>query len=52
MIKPEGILTQERQTAVFNPLIKLRIDWNVEMEQSVSTIDKKDKQQSSILLLN
>lgn len=39
MIKPEGILTQERQTAVFNPLIKLRTDWNVEMEQSVNTIE-------------
>lgn len=38
LVKPEGILTTERTTAVFNPLIKLRYDFNEEMSQSVNDI--------------
>jgi hypothetical protein len=38
MVKPEGILTTERTTAIFNPLIKLRYDFNSEMSQSVNDI--------------
>ena len=38
LVKPEGSLTTERTTAVFNPLIKLRYDFNEEMSQSVNDI--------------
>lgn len=38
LVKPEGILTTERTTAVFNPLIKLRYDFNEEMSQSVNDV--------------
>jgi hypothetical protein len=35
MIKPQGSLIVERGNTRFNPLIKLRTDWNQEMNQSV-----------------
>jgi len=38
LVKPEGILTQERVAATFNPLIRLRMDWDEEISQSVSEI--------------
>jgi len=38
MIKPQGSLIVERSEARFNPLIELRVDWNVEMAQSVDHI--------------
>lgn len=38
MIKPQGSLIVERSNATFNPLIKLRTDWNLEMNQSVNSI--------------
>jgi len=38
LVKPEGTLVQERQEALFNPLIKLRMDWDEEISQSVSEI--------------
>ncbi len=38
LVKPEGTLVQERQEAVFNPLIRLRMDWDEEISQSVSEI--------------
>ena len=38
LVKPQGSLILDRQTARFNPLIKLRTDFNPEMTQSVSQI--------------
>ncbi len=38
MIKPTGALIQERETAKFNPLIKIRTDFNPEMSQSVNDV--------------
>ena len=38
LVKPEGTLVQERQEAVFNPMIRLRMDWDEEISQSVSEI--------------
>ena len=38
LVKPEGILTTERVSATFNPLIRLRMDWDEEISQSVSEI--------------
>jgi hypothetical protein len=38
MIKPSGSLVQSRQTAKFNPLIKIRTDFNPEMSQSVNNV--------------
>ena len=38
LVKPEGILTTERVSATFNPLIRLRMDWDEEITQSVSEI--------------
>ena len=38
LVKPEGNLITERQEAVFNPLIRLRTDWNEEMSASVNEI--------------
>ena len=35
LIKPQGSLVIDRKIATFNPLIKLRKDWNVEMSASV-----------------
>ena len=38
IIKPQGALVLDRQTAAFNPLIKLRTDFDKEMELSVQEI--------------
>ena len=38
LVKPEGILTTERVSATFNPLIRLRMDWDEEISQSVNEI--------------
>jgi len=38
MIKPQGILSKDKQIVKFNPLIELRTDWDLEMIQSVSEI--------------
>ena len=38
LVKPEGILTTERVTATFNPLIRLRMDWDEEITNSVNEI--------------
>lgn len=38
MVKPQGSLIVERSNATFNPLIKLRTDWNLEMSQSINSI--------------
>ena len=39
LVKPEGILTQERVTATFNPMIRLRLDWDDEITSSVNEIE-------------
>ena len=36
--KPQSALVLDRKKAQFNPLIKLREDFNVEMEQSVDEV--------------
>ena len=38
LVKPEGILTTERVTATFNPLIRLRMDWDEEITNSVNEV--------------
>ena len=38
LVKPQGALLLDRKRASFNPLIKLRSDFNPEMSQSVSQI--------------
>ena len=38
LVKPEGVMTTERVSATFNPLIRLRMDWDEEISQSVSEI--------------
>ena len=38
LVKPQGALLLERRKAHFNPLIKLRKDFNLEMSQSVEDI--------------
>ncbi len=38
LIKPQGALLLERRRAHFNPLIKLRKDFNIEMSDSVREI--------------
>jgi len=38
LIKPQGLIIQERVRAQFNPLIPLRTDWNTEMSDSVKHI--------------
>ena len=38
LIKPQGALLLERKRAHFNPLIKLRVDFDDEMERSVDQI--------------
>ena len=39
LVKPEGILTQERVAATFNPMIRLRLDWDDEITSSVNEIE-------------
>ena len=36
--KPQSALVLERKQANFNPLVKLRTDWNTEIHQSVDEI--------------
>lgn len=36
--KPSSALVLERKTAIFNPLIKLREDWNDKINESVDEI--------------
>ena len=38
LVKPQGALLLERKKANFNPLIKLRQDFDVEMSESVKDI--------------
>ena len=38
LVKPQGALLLDRKRASFNPLIKLRADFNPEMSSSVSEI--------------
>ena len=38
LVKPQGALVLERNRAVFNPLIKLRENFNVEMTESIKDI--------------
>jgi len=38
LVKPQSALVLDRKKAQFNPLIKLRADFNTEMEQSVDEI--------------
>ena len=38
LVKPQGALLLDRQRASFNPLIKLRSDFNPEISQSVNEI--------------
>lgn len=38
LVKPQGALVLDRQTARFNPLIKLRTDFNPEMILSINEI--------------
>lgn len=38
LVKPQSALVLDRKKAQFNPLIKLRQDFNVEMEQSVDEV--------------
>lgn len=38
LVKPQGALLLDRKRASFNPLIKLRADFNSEMSQSVDEV--------------
>jgi hypothetical protein len=38
LVKPQGALLLDRKRANFNPLIRLRTDFNVEMSESVDEI--------------
>ena len=38
LVKPQGILTIERKQASFNPLIKLRSNFNEEIDKSTDEI--------------
>ena len=38
LVKPQGALLLDRKRANFNPLIKLREDFNEEMDQSVNQV--------------
>lgn len=38
LVKPQSALVLDRKKAQFNPLIKLRTDFNAEMEQSVDEV--------------
>jgi hypothetical protein len=37
-VKPQGTLLLDRRAASFNPLIKLRENWNLEMKESIRTM--------------
>jgi hypothetical protein len=38
LVKPQGQLLLERKRANFNPLIRLRTDFNVEMKRSIDQV--------------
>ncbi|MBM4364874.1 MAG: hypothetical protein FJ102_01565 [Deltaproteobacteria bacterium] len=38
LVKPQSALVLDRKKAQFNPLIKLRYDFNSEMEQSIDEV--------------
>lgn len=38
LVKPQSALVLDRKKASFNPLIKLREDFNAEMEQSINDV--------------
>lgn len=38
LVKPQGALLLDRKRAAFNPLIKLRTEFNTEMSQSVDEV--------------
>ena len=38
LVKPQGTIILERRSAAFNPLIRLRTDFNYEMSRSVQEI--------------
>lgn len=38
IVKPSSALVLERKGATFNPLVKIRTDWNDEIEQSVDEV--------------
>lgn len=38
LVKPQGALVLDRKKASFNPLIKLRTDFNAEIDQSTDEI--------------
>jgi hypothetical protein len=38
LVKPQGALVLDRKKASFNPLIKLRTDFNTEIDQSTDEI--------------
>ena len=38
LVKPQSALVLERKKASFNPLIKLRTDWNDEIEKNVDEV--------------
>ncbi|MCP4809894.1 MAG: hypothetical protein GY913_08110 [Proteobacteria bacterium] len=38
LVKPQGALLLDRKRANFNPLIKLRSDFNEEMDESVNLV--------------
>jgi len=35
LLKPQSALVLERKQASFNPLVKLRLDWNDEIDESI-----------------
>ena len=38
LVKPQSALVLERKKASFNPLVKLRTDWNDAIEESVDEV--------------
>ena len=38
LVKPQGTLLLDRRSASFNPLIKLRENWNLEIKESIRTM--------------
>ena len=38
LVKPQGTLLLDRRSAAFNPLIKLRENWNPEIKESIRMI--------------
>ena len=38
LVKPAGTLLLDRRAASFNPLIKLRENWNPEIKESIRTV--------------